>query len=58
MAHLGTVLAEKDWLGGPMGAAGFGFAPIQIGKPGLMALGKCTVHLETSADLCPPPVKV
>ena len=54
VAHLGTVLAEKGWLG----VAGFGFAPIQSAQPGLVALGKCGVHLETSGDLCPPPAKV
>ena len=52
MAHIGTVLAEKDWLGFA------GFAPIQIANPGLVALGKCAVRLETSADLRPHHVKV
>ena len=48
MAHSGTVPAEKSWLGVA------GFAPKQFVKPGLVALGKCAVRLETSADLRPP----
>ena len=48
MAHLGTVFADKDWLGVA------GFAPIQKAIPGLVALGKCAVHLETSAELRHP----
>ena len=44
MAHHGTVLAEKDWLGVA------GFAPIQFAKPALVALGKCAVRLETSGN--------
>ena len=51
MAHFGTAAAEKDWL------RAAGFAPRQIGKPVLVALGKCAVHLETSADL-PRPSRV
>ena len=48
MAHIGTVPAKKDWL------RVAGFAPLQIAKPGLVALGKCAVRLDTSADLLPP----
>ena len=47
MAHSGTVPAEKDWL------RVAGFAPKQIIPPALVALGKCAVRLETSADLRP-----
>ena len=49
MAHLGTVLAEKDWL------RVAGFAPKQTARPGLVALGKCAVRLETSVNR--PPVR-
>ena len=51
MAHFGTAAAEKDWL------RAAGFAPIQFANPGLVALGKCAVHLITSADL-PRPSRV
>ena len=48
VAHSGTLVADKDWLGVT------GFAPKQFGKPAFAALGKCAVRLETSADLRPP----
>ena len=42
MAHIATVVADKDWLGVA------GFAPKQFANPDFVALGKCAVHLETS----------
>ena len=50
MAHSGTVRTDKDWL------RVAGFAPKQFVKPGLVALGKCAVHLETSVELHRPAV--
>ena len=47
MAHIGTVLTEKDWLSVAR------FAPIQTAFPVLVALGKCAVSIEISAN-CPP----
>ena len=48
MAHIGTVPTEKDWLSFAR------FAPIQIAKPGLVALGKCAVSIDISAEHLTP----
>ena len=48
MAHIGTVPTEKDWLSFAR------FAPKQTATPGLVALGKCAVSIDISADPLTP----